>query len=303
MNATTGSWGPRRPPPLPSTSECRSRASRPPFAAAASQPRSPNSRPFPTASWSPCPSPSARAPLRLRPRAVRRRRAEGLNRHGKGTDNEGLPEHRGTGERRQARLCGRDRQDVDTVMNATTGGSDLPGLDLARLDKWFSSSVPGAGGDLSARHVSGGRSNLTYEVSDGAATWIVRRSPLGHVLATAHDMAREYRVMSALRATDVPVPTTYELCQDEDVLGAPFYVMERVAGTPYRHAAELEHLGPRTATATCPTSGSTSGSRRSSWPRSSRACTTANCTARPWARASSTSARPSTPCSTPGSPP
>jgi aminoglycoside phosphotransferase (APT) family kinase protein len=56
-------------------------------------------------------------------------------------------------------------------------------------------------------------------------------------------MAREYRVMSALQDTDVPVPTTYALCRDEEVLGAPFYVMERVAGTAYRHAAELEPLG------------------------------------------------------------
>jgi aminoglycoside phosphotransferase (APT) family kinase protein len=130
-------------------------------------------------------------------------------------------------------------------MNATKDHSDVPGLDLARLTNWFSSSMPGTRGDLRARRISGGRSNLTYEVSDGPSTWIVRRPPLGHMLATAHDMAREYHVMSAPRDTDVPVPETYALCQEEDVLGAPFYVMERVAGTPYRHAAELERLGPQ----------------------------------------------------------
>ncbi|NBE50011.1 phosphotransferase family protein [Streptomyces boluensis] len=120
----------------------------------------------------------------------------------------------------------------------------LPGLDLARLGKWLAESVPEAGENLSARVLAGGRSNLTYEVTNGASTWIVRRPPLGHVLATAHDMAREFRVMSALQDTAVPVPRTYALCTDDTVLGAPFYVMERVTGTPYRNAVELEPLGP-----------------------------------------------------------
>ncbi|MDH6464744.1 aminoglycoside phosphotransferase (APT) family kinase protein [Micromonospora sp. A200] len=120
---------------------------------------------------------------------------------------------------------------------------DPPGLDLARLADWFAAAVPEAAGQLTARLVAGGKSNLTYEVGDGRRTWIVRRPPLGHVLATAHDMSREYRVMSALWTTDVPVPKTYALCSDADVLGAPFYVMERVDGTAYRHAAELERLG------------------------------------------------------------
>ncbi len=124
---------------------------------------------------------------------------------------------------------------------------DPPGLDLARLSDWFAASVPGAAPALTARLIAGGKSNLTYEVSDGRTTWVLRRPPLGHVLATAHDMAREHRVMSALRATDVPVPTTYALCTDTDVLGAPFYVMERVAGTAYRHATELARLGPERA--------------------------------------------------------
>jgi aminoglycoside phosphotransferase (APT) family kinase protein len=128
-------------------------------------------------------------------------------------------------------------------VTAAAHQQSLPGLDPARLTAWFSTSVPGSG-DLTARLIAGGRSNLTYEVTDGTAAWIVRRPPLGHVLATAHDMAREYRVMSALRDTAVPVPTTYALCRDADVVGAPFYVMEQVAGTPYRHAAELEPHGP-----------------------------------------------------------
>ena len=125
----------------------------------------------------------------------------------------------------------------------------VPGLDLERFAAFFADVRPGAvTGALTGRVIAGGKSNLTYEVSDGTSTWIVRRPPLGHVLATAHDMAREHRVMTALHDTDVPVPATYALCEDPDVIGAPFYVMERVAGTPYRLASQLEALGPaRTA--------------------------------------------------------
>jgi len=120
----------------------------------------------------------------------------------------------------------------------------LPGLDLDRFSPWFRATVPGVGSEPTASLIAGGKSNLTYQVSDGQQTWIARRPPLGHVLATAHDMVREYRVMSALQDTDVPVPTTYALCQDDAVIGATFYVMERCPGTPYRRAAELEPLGP-----------------------------------------------------------
>lgn len=119
-----------------------------------------------------------------------------------------------------------------------------PGLDLGRLSQFFEQLHPGGiGRPVRARLIAGGRSNLTYEISTGTDCYILRRPPLGHVLATAHDMAREYRVMKALQNTDVPVPTMYALCADPGVLGAPFYVMERVEGMPYRRAVELERLG------------------------------------------------------------
>jgi aminoglycoside phosphotransferase (APT) family kinase protein len=118
-----------------------------------------------------------------------------------------------------------------------------PGIDLGRLADWFATAVPTGGRLLSARLIAGGKSNLTYELSSGAGTWVLRRPPLGHVLATAHDMAREYRVMSALVPTGVPVPVTYALCRDDTVLGVPFYVMQKVTGIPYRTAAELAPLG------------------------------------------------------------
>ncbi|MEW2623099.1 phosphotransferase family protein [Streptomyces sp. NPDC048106] len=119
-----------------------------------------------------------------------------------------------------------------------------PGLDLDRLRALLERERPGlVRGPLSGRLIEGGRSNLTYALSDGVSKWVVRRPPLGHVLATAHDMKREHRVISALHPTSVPVPAPVLLCEDEEVLGAPFYVMEFVAGTPYRTSAQLAPLG------------------------------------------------------------
>jgi len=104
-----------------------------------------------------------------------------------------------------------------------------PGLDLTRLAAYLEDQGL-TRGPLTAELITGGKSNLTYVVRDATAEYVVRRPPLGHVLATAHDMGREYRVMTALRDTPVPVPRTYHLCTDPEVIGAPFYVMEHVAG-------------------------------------------------------------------------
>ncbi|MCQ8772503.1 phosphotransferase family protein [Streptomyces telluris] len=126
-----------------------------------------------------------------------------------------------------------------------TGRTDPPGLDPDRLRAHLERERPGlVRGPLVAELIEGGRSNLTYSVTDGTGRWVVRRPPLGHVLATAHDMRREHRVISALRPTAVPVPETVLLCEDESVLGSPFYVMEFVEGTPYRTAAQLTAIGP-----------------------------------------------------------
>ncbi|EFQ83669.1 phosphotransferase enzyme family [Aeromicrobium marinum DSM 15272] len=124
--------------------------------------------------------------------------------------------------------------------------TDAPrGLDLDALRTWLTREVPGLLGDgpWEASLITGGKSNLTYRVGDGTTEVVVRRPPLGHVLATAHDMGREHRVMSALAGTAVPVPQMHAHCTDDSVLGAPFYVMERVSGTPYNRAEQLEPLG------------------------------------------------------------
>lgn len=118
-------------------------------------------------------------------------------------------------------------------------------LDLLRLREFLAANLRGpVGAELAARRLVGGRSNLTYAVTDGQHRWVVRRPPPGQVLATAHDMGREYRVMTALAGSAVPVPRTLARCDDAAVVGAPFYVMEHVPGVAMRDVAELERLGP-----------------------------------------------------------
>ncbi|WP_017580971.1 phosphotransferase family protein [Nocardiopsis valliformis] len=132
----------------------------------------------------------------------------------------------------------------DKLSGDEPSDAELPGLDLERLRSYLDRELPGlVSGPLRGRVIAGGKSNLTYVVTDGTGSWVVRRPPLGHVLATAHDMPREYRVMTALRDTSVPVPHTHVLCEDTEVLGAPFYVMEHVAGTPFRTLDEIAPLG------------------------------------------------------------
>jgi aminoglycoside phosphotransferase (APT) family kinase protein len=101
-----------------------------------------------------------------------------------------------------------------------------PGIDAERVGRFFERALPGLGSPLRFELISGGRSNLTYRVEGPGGTCVLRRPPLGHVLPTAHDMAREHRVLSALADTDVPVARPLALCADAEVNGAPFYLME-----------------------------------------------------------------------------
>jgi aminoglycoside phosphotransferase (APT) family kinase protein len=106
----------------------------------------------------------------------------------------------------------------------------LPGLDAEGVAKFFAAHVADGDVPLAFSFLSGGRSNLTYRVDGGGRSWVLRRPPLGGVLPTAHDMAREHRVLSALGTTGLPVPKTHALCTDESVTGAPFYVMDYAPG-------------------------------------------------------------------------
>ena len=120
---------------------------------------------------------------------------------------------------------------------------------MAALDRHLRQALPGLlQGPLSAQLLAGGRSNLTYLLTDGRARWVVRRPPFGHVLETAHDMRREHRLLAALSPTDVPVPAPLLLAGPE-VIGAPFYVMEFADGQVLRDRAQLEQLDGAAATA------------------------------------------------------
>lgn len=106
---------------------------------------------------------------------------------------------------------------------------------------WFSAHLPEAQPPLRFALVAGGRSNLTYRVDDhGGRAYALRRPPLSHVLPTAHDMAREHRILSALAPTAVPVPVPLGLCEDPEVTGAPFYVMTFVDGLILRDASSAD---------------------------------------------------------------
>jgi aminoglycoside phosphotransferase (APT) family kinase protein len=105
------------------------------------------------------------------------------------------------------------------------------GIDVARVSAWLAEHVDGAVAPFTFDLIAGGRSNLTFKVAGADGTQMVlRRPPLGHVLATAHDMAREHRIISAVGRTSVPVAPALGLCTDDDVNGAPFYVMGFVDG-------------------------------------------------------------------------
>ena len=112
----------------------------------------------------------------------------------------------------------------------------LPGLDLSTFESWMRREHPELMTEsrLSARLITGGLSNLSFAISGGVSEWVLRRPPLGHVLNTAHDMAREYRVISALGDTAMPVPAAHFFCRDDDGaagVGVEFFLMDLVEGT------------------------------------------------------------------------
>ena len=128
-------------------------------------------------------------------------------------------------------------------MSAGPGGEAAlapAGIVADGVTRWFAGHVPGVQEPLAFERIAGGQSNLTYTVTDQAGgRWVLRRPPLSGVLPSAHDMAREHRIIAALAATDVPVPRAFGLCDDESVTGAPFYVMEHVDGVVPRDEATV----------------------------------------------------------------
>src|ERR1035438_7868783 len=121
-----------------------------------------------------------------------------------------------------------------------TANSAPPGIPSpSRLEGWMNKIVGGEPAELhDIQLIAGGRSNLTYRLAvwgpAGDRSLVLRRPPLGHVLPTAHDMSREYRVLTALSGTQVPVARPVAFCADAEVVGAPFYLMEHVPGAVLR---------------------------------------------------------------------
>src|SRR5947209_3156832 len=124
---------------------------------------------------------------------------------------------------------------------------DPPGLALATVTPWLEDTVAMVP-PLAFHLIAGGRSNLTYRVTDAQGRRVaLRRPPAGRLLATAHDMTREWAVLHALQETDVPVAPPIALCEDAAVTGAPFYVMGWMEG--------VVPVGDDAAAALSPTAG------------------------------------------------
>jgi len=114
---------------------------------------------------------------------------------------------------------------------------ELHRFDVSALQAYLERRVPGFRGPITVRQFRGGQSNPTYYLTTGDGAYVLRRKPPGKLLPSAHAVDREYRVLTALQGTGVPVPRTYVLCEDPDVIGTPFYLMEHVEGRLFRDAA------------------------------------------------------------------
>jgi aminoglycoside phosphotransferase (APT) family kinase protein len=140
--------------------------------------------------------------------------------------------------------------DVGDQAAGEAAPSGVPGIsEPDRLSGWLGGGQagPDPGRLLAVRLLAGGRSNLTYRLDFDRRRLVLRRPPLGHVLPTAHDMAREYRVLTALAGTDIPVPAPVAYCPDTGVIGAPFYLMEYVDGLVLRSREDGGQVSPRQA--------------------------------------------------------
>jgi len=133
-------------------------------------------------------------------------------------------------------------------MSHPTPAGEVKGIRAEAVTEWLTANVADVAPPLRFELIVGGHSNLTYCVTDADGRRLVlRRPPLGAVLATAHDMAREHRIITGVGHTDVPVPEALALCEDVEVNDAPFYVMGFVEGHVLESAADVERVLPKEA--------------------------------------------------------
>ncbi len=120
--------------------------------------------------------------------------------------------------------------DLETQFAGTQEVLEQHRFDTGNLRDYMAGNVEGFSGDIELRQFKGGQSNPTYRIDAGGRSYVLRRKPPGELLPSAHAVDREYRVITALGPTDVPVPRTYCLCEDTEVIGTAFYIMEMVEG-------------------------------------------------------------------------
>jgi len=121
----------------------------------------------------------------------------------------------------------------------------LPGYDISNVERWMSTHVPGLVPPLRWTKLEGGHSNLTYMLEDSRGNKaVIRRPPMGELLPKAHDMAREWSLISALGKTSVPVPAALGFCSDTSVTGALFYVMGHINGHPLYNSDDTRKWVP-----------------------------------------------------------
>ncbi len=126
-------------------------------------------------------------------------------------------------------------------MNNEHETTETPGYDRPAVEAWMQANIEGLSAPFRWTRLEGGHSNLTFLVIDAAdRRLVVRRPPEGELLPKAHDMKREFTIISGLGKTDVPVATAYGLCEDTSVTGAVFYVMSEVGGKALYTAEDVD---------------------------------------------------------------
>lgn len=125
---------------------------------------------------------------------------------------------------------------------------DAHRFDFEALVAYLEANLPGYEGPLSIEQFSSGQSNPTFKLSAASGNYVLRKKPPGKLLPSAHMIEREYRIFEALAGTDVPVPNAHVLCEDADVIGTPFYIMDFVEGRVFTDNA-LQELSPPERTA------------------------------------------------------
>ena len=121
----------------------------------------------------------------------------------------------------------------DVIFSGTKDVAEHLKFNESKLQEWFGDKISGAGKILQVSQFKGGQSNPTYKVSTENKNFVLRRKPPGELLKSAHAVDREYKVITALQNTEVPVPRTYGLCEDRDVIGTEFFVMDFLDGNIY----------------------------------------------------------------------